>query len=417
MLAVDASAKADAGDYFKELPWPPRGSTLVVGMSGGVDSSLVALLMAERGCTVVGATMRVYDGSGRFPPGTGNGCYGPGKAPDEAACSALCGSIGAGYEVVDLSEKYNREILSNFTAEYRRGRTPNPCLRCNPLLKFGLLPQILRQRGVNFDYYVTGHYARLVAAGGEAGRAVYLAPALDPAKDQSYFLQRLPQEALAFSRFPLGSLTKQEVRELARSKGLVSADRKDSQDFIAPEDYGILFGDPSVPGGQIRSACGAVLGTHRGIHHYTVGQRRGLGVSTGTEPLYVLALDAERDQVIVGAEEQLYSRALEASAAVWAPGFGGRPFRAWVKIRLASTPVAGLVSPGPDGRVRVEFDTAVRAVAPGQSAAFYVSLPGKAGALPAQAAADRRVLEHSLLAGGAIIDRAVPQEIPARREP
>jgi len=396
-----------------DVPLPPPGSTVVVGMSGGVDSSLVALFMAERGCRVIGATMRVYDGSGRFPPGTGNGCYGPLKAPDEAACAALCARIGADYQVVDVSGRYNQEILSDFIDEYRRGRTPNPCLRCNPILKFGLLPRTLRARGLRFDYYVTGHYVRLIAAEGDPQRHLYLAPGLDPSKDQSYFLQRLSQEALAICRFPLGGMTKAQVRDLAREKELASADRKDSQDFIAPEDYDILFADPVVPPGPIVSRSGAVLGTHRGLNRYTVGQRRGLGVSVGTDPLYVLALDAERNRVVVGAEQELYSPSLEAAEAVWAPGYGDAAFRAWVKIRLASPPAPALVTPLAEGRVRVEFDQAQRAVAPGQSAAFYVALPGREGKAPdgkapaGEGAAGRRVLTNSLLAGGAVIDRAV----------
>jgi tRNA-specific 2-thiouridylase len=315
--------------------------------------------------------------------------------------------------VVDVSGRYNQEILSDFIDEYRRGRTPNPCLRCNPLLKFGLLPRTLREQGLGFDYFVTGHYARLLAEQGDPGRPVYLAPGRDAAKDQSYFLQRLSPETLAFSRFPLGGMTKAEVRALAREKGLVSADQKDSQDFIAPGDYDILFADPVVPPGPIVSRSGAVLGTHRGLNRYTVGQRRGLGVSVGTDPLYVLALDAERNRVVVGAEQELYSPALEAAEAVWAPGYGDTAFRGWVKIRLASPPAPALVTPLAGGRVRVDFDQAQRAVAPGQSAAFYVPLPGAAGEAPDGAlpslptAPGRRVPADSLLAGGAIIDRAL----------
>ncbi|MCX7655663.1 MAG: tRNA 2-thiouridine(34) synthase MnmA [Treponemataceae bacterium] len=361
-------------DTLRELPLPEPGSTVAVAMSGGVDSSLVAQLMAERGCRVVGVTMRVYDGSIYFPPGTGNGCYGPNEEEDEIACQRLCDSLGAPYYVLDLSRPYLKEVVDYFRREYRSGRTPNPCLRCNPHIKFGLLPQVLRERGVSFDYFVTGHYVRLFAPDGDPQKGVYVAPALDTTKDQSYFLQRLTQEILKICRFPLGNYTKHMVREMARQRGLAVADKKDSQDFIAREDYEFLFNDAPIEPGEIVDLQGRLLGTHRGIIRYTIGQRRGVGVSIGTEPLYVVSLDAPRNRVVVGPESALFSRTLEASETIWAPGFGGEPFRALVKIRLASRPALALVIPLPDGRVRVEFEEPQRAIAPGQSAAFYVPL-------------------------------------------
>lgn len=379
-------------------PLPEAGSTVAVAMSGGVDSSLVALLMTERGCKVVGVTMSVYDGSVQFPEGAGTGCYGPGEEEDEEACRRLCGRIGADYRVIDLSAVYAREILDNFKSEYRRGRTPNPCLRCNPTLKFGLLPRALREAGVEFDYYVTGHYARLLAPGGDAARGVYLAPAADLSKDQSYFLHRVGRDDLLRVRFPLGELTKKEVRALARDRGLEQADKPDSQDFIASDDYGPLFSDDPPPEGAIVSEDGRKLGTHRGIVRYTIGQRRGLGVSAGPEPLYVVALDAPGNRVVVGPERGLFADALEASGAAWAPAFGAEPFRAYAKIRLASKPAAARVVPGPDGSVRVEFDEPQRAIAPGQSVAFYAEDPSG----------------QRFVAGGAVIERAVRRESSPR---
>lgn len=388
-------------ENLQELPLPPAGSRVAVAMSGGVDSSLVAFLLAERGCDITGVTMRVYDDSIVFPPGTGNGCYGPGEEEDEEACRKICKDLGVEYKVLDLSKIYAKEVLQYFKDEYRSGRTPNPCLRCNPIVKFGMLPETLKESGVEFDYFVTGHYVRLLAPDGNPDRGVYLSPAADVYKDQSYFLQRVPQSALRMSRFPLGSLTKTEVRRLARERGLETADKKDSQDFVASEDYGPLFADNPPGPGDIVDNTDRVLGKHRGIIRYTIGQRRGLGVSTGPDPLYVLAIDAEKNRIRVGPESALYSPGLEASQACWAPGYGTQEFRALVKIRLASKPVWALVKPLGSGAVQVYFDDAQRAVAPGQSVAFYipvnpaVSDPGIA-----------RVAEASFLAGGAIIDRA-----------
>jgi len=344
-------------------------------MSGGVDSSLVAVLLAEHGCRVIGATMRVYDGSIRFPEGTGSGCYGPGEEEDEEACRRLCSQLGADYRIVDLSGVYAREILGNFKSEYRLGRTPNPCLRCNPLLKFGLLPQTLRDGGLAFDYYATGHYVRLFASEAE-GALPYLAPAADPKKDQSYFLYRVRPEVLASVRFPLGSMSKTEVRRLALERGLESAEKKDSQDFIAADDYGPVFADDPPSSGDIVDVAGKKLGTHHGIVRYTIGQRRGIGLSVGTDPLYVVGLNAPTNRVVVGPESALFSTVLAADDPVWAPGYGTEPFRALVKIRLASRPAAALVTPNAEGSVGVDFDQPQRAIAPGQSAVFYVEVPG-----------------------------------------
>lgn len=384
------------------VPLPPPGSTVAVALSGGVDSSLVAVLMAERGCRVVGVTMSVYDGSFPFPEGTGNGCYGPGEEEDEEACRRLCGRIGAEYRVIDLSSVYAKEVLGYFKSEYRAGRTPNPCLRCNPLLKFGLLPSALRDSGIDFDYYATGHYARLFAPSGDPERGVYLGPAVDYSKDQSYFLHRVASASLKSARFPLGEFTKKRVRQLARERGLEAAEKPDSQDFIAAEDYGPLFSDAPVPEGDIVDGQGRPLGRHRGIVRYTVGQRRGLGVSAGPEPLYVLSVDAAANKVVVGPESGLFASALEAADAVWAHGFGAEAFRALVKIRLASKPAPALVVPLAGGRVKVEFDAPQRAVAPGQSVAYYV--PGAEHPSRGEGEASGP-LDGCVVAGGAVIER------------
>ncbi|QQO11258.1 tRNA 2-thiouridine(34) synthase MnmA [Breznakiella homolactica] len=386
-------------DPLREVPLPPPGATVAVALSGGVDSSLAAVLMAERGCRIIGVTMSLHDPELVFPEGGGSGCYGPLKKENEETCHRLCAGLGGEYHVIDLWVPYKEAVMDYYRNEYLRGKTPNPCLRCNPLIKFGLLPEALRDMGKKFDFFVTGHYARLLSPGGEPERGIYLAPGKDASKDQSYFLHRLGGEQLRMARFPLGSMTKSEVRKLAAERGLASAEKKDSQDFIAKEDFDIVFSKTPVPQGDMVHSGGRILGKHRGLNRYTIGQRRGVGVSIGPDPLYVVSLDAENNRVVLGPEKELFSASLEASDTVWAPGFGTEPFRAFIKIRLAAAPALGLVTPREGNRVSVEFDTPQRAVAPGQSAVFYVPLSGEtAGPIAG------RDLGFCCIAGGGIIE-------------
>jgi tRNA-uridine 2-sulfurtransferase len=355
--------------------------TVAVGLSGGVDSSVAAATLLERGYRVIGLTMTTGDLGLEFPEEAGltarHACIGPGEEEDIAACERLCARLGVEYRSFDASEEFRSLVLGYFRDEYRAGRTPNPCVVCNSELKFKLLLEKARRSGLDFDLFATGHYARIEDRDGVAR----LRAAAYAAKDQSYFLYRLGPEVLSRTLFPLGEMRKDEVREAARRLGLEAADKPDSQDFIAGGDFSPVFAeDPPMPG-DIVDREGRVLGRHRGLPYYTVGQRRGLGVSSpagGSDPspLYVLSIDAARNRVVVGPNEGLFAEGLLASGfRLYAPAPSGdgapAPMRGNAKIRQNHRPAPCSFSPMPDGGCRIDFDEPLRAVAPGQSVVIY----------------------------------------------
>ncbi len=340
---------------------------VAVGLSGGVDSAVAAALLLEQGLDVAGVTMRIWDGR-PLPAETGrHACYGPGEEQDIADAARIARLLGIPFHVVDLAEAYNRDVLDFLVRGYRGGMTPNPCVYCNRHVKFGGIPRQLRDIGIPVDSFATGHYARVVH---DDARGRYaLKKASDRRKDQSYFLYLLTQEQLATTRFPLGDLTKSQVRELARKRGLPVADKTESQDFISG-GYHQLFEDIPCPG-PILDEKGRVLGEHDGTHRYTVGQRRGLGVAAGT-PLYVLALDPDRNAVIVGPETRLYRRRLLATGVNWiAIGAPAKPIRAAARVRYRHHEAPATISPAGAGAVEVTFDEPQRAATPGQAVVFY----------------------------------------------
>ena len=334
---------------------------VAVGLSGGVDSSVAALLLKEAGHEVVGLTMKLW--SGKYRGGTRDACYGPNEAEDIESASELARALGIDYKVVDCSEAYERAIVALFRETSLKGETPNPCVFCNAGLKFGLLPRLAREAGVEFDRYATGHYARVVSVGGRFA----VRRAADEKKDQSYFLYRLSQEQLAKVEFPLGGLTKSEVRRIAAERGLSAADKADSQDFYSG-DKNELIGEEPREGKFVDFSTGRVLGRHMGYWNFTVGQRRGLG-AFGPNPLYVVSIDACRNEVVLGTRDEAYTAEFGIDNMNWmaqAPTEGR--ITAYVKIRSASA-VAGPVELE-NGVCRAPGE-GLFGVAPGQSAVFY----------------------------------------------
>ncbi|HUX36643.1 MAG TPA: tRNA 2-thiouridine(34) synthase MnmA [Rectinemataceae bacterium] len=355
---------------------------VAVGLSGGVDSAVVAAILHKAGHEVVGLTMKIWKGGLPLVEGTKHGCFGPGEDEDIEVSSRLCASLGIPYRVIDLSDDYERLVLDYFRREYRAGRTPNPCIVCNREMKFGFLLERARAAGLNFDVFATGHYARIVERDG----VNYLARARSTEKDQSYFLYTLDSEMLGGIMFPLGGLEKTEVRAEARSLGLEVADKAESQDFVAGGDYAPLFSDRPPEAGDFVDGSGRVLGRHRGLPYYTIGQRKGLGISTGPEPLYVLRLDAAKNLVVLGPGDGLFAEGLASSSFRFQDQrYAKSEFRAFAKVRLAHKASPCRVRAGAE--VQVLFDNPERAIAPGQSVVIYD--------------------DEGIVLGGGVIDRAL----------
>ncbi len=343
-----------------------RGKVLV-GLSGGVDSAVAAAVLKEKGYDLIGVTMKVYDGSVAHSETVRHACFGPGEEEDIESAAAVCKALAIPFHVIDLKAEYGSHVLEYFRSEYLAGRTPNPCVVCNQRLKFGLLWEKAGKAGIDFGFFATGHYARIEYA----GNRWYLKRAVDRAKDQSYFLHALRPDQLARTLFPLGRYTKPEVRVMARSLGYQNADRVESQDFMPDGDYGPLFDEGEIREGDIVDEGGNVLGRHRGIVHYTIGQRKGLGIAAA-RPLYVIAIDAKHQRIVVGERPRVFARGLIVTALnLIAIDRLDRTCDADVQIRLNHKGAAATAYPQHDGRVRIIFREPQLAVTPGQSAVLY----------------------------------------------
>lgn len=363
--------------------------TVIVAMSGGVDSSIAAALLLEQGYRVAGVTMRLWD-SDFVDDATGSGQ--PCRVTESIhSARAVCEALGVPHHVLDLRDAFENRVMEYFVTEYRAGRTPNPCVRCNATIKWKELLNYAQAHGA--DYIATGHYARLQRT--DTG-AVLLLKGLDQTKDQSYALWAVPQAMLRMTLLPLGGMAKDDTRRRAAALGLASAERAESQDvcFIPDGDYSRFLrdwyertgtGGEAFEPGDIRNSQGEVIGQHGGVAHFTIGQRKGLGIAVG-RPQFVTRIDAPTRTVWVGEPDALLKSSLVARDANWTlgePPASGSSVQA--QIRYNTKAAAATVEPGEDGTFRVEFHEPQRAITPGQSVVLY---------------------DGDVVLGGGIIDRA-----------
>jgi tRNA-specific 2-thiouridylase len=345
----------------------------MIAMSGGVDSSVAALLSKDAGLDCVGVTMKLFDNEDVAGSGSG--------APDSRSCCSLkdaddaarvCGALGIPFYVFDFSEDFRREVMARFADGYARGRTPNPCIDCNRYIKYDRLYR--RARDMGFDYLVTGHYARILRD--RASGRLLLARAADETKDQSYVLYALTQEQLAHTRFPLGEMRKDEARGLAEAHGFVNAHKRDSQDIcFVPDghyvDFIETFTGRTWPPGDFVDRDGVVLGRHEGVIRYTRGQRKGLGRAFG-RPLYVTDIRPDANEVALGVESELLSTEVNVGDVnlIAVHSIEGK-MRVTAKIRYNQKDRPATAEQTGPGGLRLTFDEPQRAVTRGQAAVLY----------------------------------------------
>ena len=341
---------------------------VVVGMSGGVDSSVAAYLLKEQGYEVIGVTMEIWPKEQNDEEAAKGGCCGA-SAADDARRVAY--RIGIPHYVMNFRKEFEENVIRYFADEYRIGHTPNPCIACNRYVKWGALLE--KSRALGADYIATGHYAKIAHL--PNGRWA-LQDAADSAKDQTYALYNLTQEQLFRTLMPDGAYTKQEIREIAEKIGLVTAHKADSQEicFVPDHDYASFLvrytGEDDVPGNFV-SETGEILGIHKGIRHYTIGQRKGLGIAFG-RPVYVVAIRPETNEVVLGDNADLMQNELFADRLNFMAIDGvTEPIRAMAKIRYNHRGASCTIEPPVNGRIRIVFDEPQRAVTPGQAVVWY----------------------------------------------
>lgn len=349
-----------------------KDTTVLVGISGGVDSAVSALKLKQEGYNVIGAMMKVYDGEVKT---IANSCYGTNKEKEIRDAKIICEKIGIDFHLIDCAKAFDKLVFSEFKNEYKIGRTPNPCVLCNPKIKFGVFPSLAKAAGIEFDKFATGHYARI-----EFDNKInkhLLKQGKNPKKDQTYFLYRLTQNKLQNILFPLGYFEKENVRKFAKENGLIVHDKTDSQDFYKGNYTEII--DAKEACGKIVHINGKILGNHTGIFNYTIGQRKGLKIAY-PNPLYVTALDPVSNIVTVAEKENTYSKALLANNISWTyfdeQNLPPNTMKVFAKIRSAGQKVKCTVflddfNNGISENIRVEFDEAQSAITPGQAVVFY----------------------------------------------
>jgi tRNA-specific 2-thiouridylase len=340
-----------------------KNKKVLVGMSGGVDSSVTAYLLKKQGYDVIGATMKLWEGDSNM----NTSCCSLSSVED---ARRVANKLDIPYYVLNLKKVFDEKVIKYFISEYLEGRTPNPCIACNRYIKFEEF--LNKALSMDIDYVATGHYARVV----KKGNRYLLKKGKDKSKDQSYVLYNLTQEQLGKCIFPLGNLSKKKVRSIAKKIGLGVAEKKDSQEicFVEDNNYGRFVQENSkkeFKEGDIVDTKGNVLGKHEGTHNFTIGQRKGIKISS-KEPLYVADIDVDSNRVIVGKESDIYNDDLEATDLNWI-GIEklDKEMRVEVKIRYGSNIAKAKIKPLDNGNVFVKFDKKQRAITSGQSVVFY----------------------------------------------
>lgn len=334
-----------------------NNKNVLIGMSGGVDSSVAAWLLQQSGYNCIGCTMKLWCGNAE---------------ENTRDAQMVARRMGIPFYACDFQETFHEKVIGDFIRSYESGQTPNPCIQCNRFLKFGAMVDTALELGA--DFVATGHYAQICRD--EATGRYLLYKAADRAKDQTYFLYALSQHQLSHTLFPLGSLTKEEARTIAEKQGFITARKKDSQDicFVPGGDYVAFmkeYAKKEYPAGAYLDLNGKVVGTHQGAVCYTLGQRKGLGIALGA-PAYVVAKDMQKNTVTVGPNEALFHNALRAADCSWIPFPVLRsPIRVTAKIRHSQNEQAATVYPEENGAIRVVFDDPQRAITPGQAVVFY----------------------------------------------
>ncbi len=347
---------------------------IAVGLSGGIDSAVTAALLLRTGHEVCGVTMQFWNGKINFQPNGSAACFGPGEAKDIDAAREVAAFLGIPHKVIPLAEEYEAKVLNYYREEYIAGRTPNPCVVCNALIKFGALWTALERFGVNCDLLAMGHYARVEH---DAASGIFrLRQGTDKSKDQSYFLHRLNQQQLARIILPLGERLKRDVISEAKKLNIPRVtDKPESQDFIESNDHTALFAGKPVRPGKIMDTEGKVIGTHRGLIHYTIGQRDGLGVCAG-QRMYVKEIRADINSIVIGKRNELLTPETSVKDINWIsgkpPGKKAEKITCLVRLRYRHTGVQAKVTLTENDRARVVFNEPQFAVTPGQAAVFYI---------------------------------------------
>ncbi|MCD8025031.1 MAG: tRNA 2-thiouridine(34) synthase MnmA [Candidatus Gastranaerophilales bacterium] len=347
--------------------------SVLVGLSGGVDSAVCALILKKAGYNVIGATMAIWGEnmsyvkrSASYKKPAKDACLSPNEEKDINAAIEIAKKLDIEHYVFDCSKEYEKNVLENFKSEYLCGRTPNPCVRCNSMIKFGVLPFYAKNKGIKFDKFATGHYARMNTINGR----FFLSAAVDLTKDQSYFLYRLNQKQLEKIMFPLGELKKETVRKIARENNLFVADKKDSQDFYDGDYNELINADKKI--GNIVDLEGKILGNHEGIWNYTLGQRKGLYVSSCV-PLYVVALKKETNEVVVAPVDETFKKGVLVSDLIFQNQVDvcKSKKRILAKIRSSGNFIAADLSFIDKNNIKLEFLNPEKSPQMGQSAVFY----------------------------------------------